>query len=206
MSFLTWWTQRAGALSIFVLLALCYYVISRDAAVPQQRATTDTSTPDSSTTETQTIDTSATGAGIWSFVFAYYSFFIHVLVTFFPLRACWTVWQLTTTLKKASRSSAVEDLIARRKIGSKPRGNSHSSDASSETLNNDGRLSSAWSDGATEIELDLYDDGEPQDKGSVIHAIVIPNYKEEVDVLRETLDVLASHPRAQSCYDVSTSL
>ncbi|CAK7271430.1 hypothetical protein SEPCBS119000_004602 [Sporothrix epigloea] len=36
----------------------------------------------------------------------------------------------------------------------------------------------------------------------VIHAIVIPNYKEEVDTLRETLDVLASHSCARTNYDV----
>lgn len=36
----------------------------------------------------------------------------------------------------------------------------------------------------------------------VIHAIIIPNYKEETDILRETLEVLASHPRARSSYDI----
>lgn len=40
----------------------------------------------------------------------------------------------------------------------------------------------------------------------IIHAILIPNYKEELDGLRETLDVLASHPQARSSYDVSIPL
>jgi hypothetical protein len=44
--------------------------------------------------------------------------------------------------------------------------------------------------------------GHEDGTSSVIHAIVIPNYKEEIDVLRETLDVLASHPGARSSYEV----
>jgi len=40
----------------------------------------------------------------------------------------------------------------------------------------------------------------------ILHAILIPNYKENIDDLRETLDVLASHPQARSTYDVSNQL
>ena len=36
----------------------------------------------------------------------------------------------------------------------------------------------------------------------VIHAIILPNYKEDIDTLRTTLHVLASHPRASSQYEV----
>jgi hypothetical protein len=49
-------------------------------------------------------------------------------------------------------------------------------------------------DSATESEDDL----EP-----VVHAILIPNYKESVDGLRETLDVLGSHPQAKYSYHAS---
>ena len=37
----------------------------------------------------------------------------------------------------------------------------------------------------------------------VIHAIILPNYKEDFDTLRTTLNVLASHPRAFTQYEVS---
>lgn len=40
---------------------------------------------------------------------------------------------------------------------------------------------------------------------SVVHAIIVPNYKEEMDTLRETLEVLASHPQAREVYDVNDS-
>ena len=41
---------------------------------------------------------------------------------------------------------------------------------------------------------------EPSD--SVVHAIILPSYKEDLDTLRETLSVLASHVLAKSSYDV----
>jgi hypothetical protein len=42
-------------------------------------------------------------------------------------------------------------------------------------------------------------DGE---EGDIIHAIIIPIYKEEVETLEDTLSVLASHPAAMHMYDV----
>lgn len=38
--------------------------------------------------------------------------------------------------------------------------------------------------------------------GMVVHAILLPNYKEDIDTLRETLEVLASHAQARTSYDV----
>lgn len=39
----------------------------------------------------------------------------------------------------------------------------------------------------------------------ILHAIILPNYKEDMDTLRETLDILASHSQASSSYEVSQS-
>lgn len=39
-------------------------------------------------------------------------------------------------------------------------------------------------------------------RDEVTHAIILPNYAEDIDTLRSTLDVLASHPRARSQYEV----
>jgi hypothetical protein len=41
------------------------------------------------------------------------------------------------------------------------------------------------------------------DQGLVIHTMITPNYREDVDILKETLDVLASHPQARYSYDAS---
>lgn len=214
MSFFTWWTQRAGALSIFCLLALSYYVVSREAAAAATYESVQISIESSDETlQQQNTDATSirdSGAGTWTFIFAYYSLFIHVLVTFFPIRACWAVWQLTNTLKRASKEDLVEEWNSRHKDLDTSRVSARSdsglSQPSADTLA-ESRPSSTWSDDTVDIELDECVSREGMDKVLVIHAIVIPNYKEEIDVLRETLDVLASHPRARTCYDVSlTSL
>ena len=38
---------------------------------------------------------------------------------------------------------------------------------------------------------------------SAIHAIILPSYKEDMDTMKETISVLASHVLAKSSYDVS---
>jgi hypothetical protein len=45
--------------------------------------------------------------------------------------------------------------------------------------------------------------GRVSERDGIVHAIVIPNYKEEMQTLRETLMVLASHTGARQSYDVS---
>jgi hypothetical protein len=77
---------------------------------------------------------------------------------------------------------------------------SSSSLSSAETL---APSSSSSTLGDTEdLDSGYYADVEP-DLRRPIHAVLIPNYKEDIDVLRETLDVLASHPQARCQYDVS---
>lgn len=51
----------------------------------------------------------------------------------------------------------------------------------------------------TTFELGLLEEGEG---GEVIHAIILPNYSEDLDTLQTTLNVLASHPRASTQYEV----
>ncbi|KAJ4204550.1 hypothetical protein NW759_014887 [Fusarium solani] len=40
----------------------------------------------------------------------------------------------------------------------------------------------------------------------LIHAIIIPNYKEDIEILHETLDVLASHDGAKGHYDICLAM
>lgn len=44
--------------------------------------------------------------------------------------------------------------------------------------------------------------GSPLEFDAVKHLIILPNYKETLDTLRETLSILASHPVAWSSYRV----
>lgn len=142
---------------------------------------------------------SPNGAGIWTVIFSWYCLLIHVMVFAFPLRACWAIWDLTTSLRKTARSRSLKDF----EFGDRRRGSS-SSLSSSDTLTPSRASSSASSD-AGDADTEFLTDSEAE-QGRVVHAIIIPNYKEEMDTLRETLDVLASHPMARSSYDVRVSL
>ncbi|KAH8736997.1 glycosyl transferase family group 2-domain-containing protein [Ilyonectria robusta] len=194
MSLFFWVSRRAGGLSMIVLIALCYWVISQESSVEKHRYKYEQ--PDSQGSYYSS--TSTTGAGIWTYAFAYYCLFIHVLVCLFPMRACWTIWNLTQTLKRAAHSNSLLDL---KKLAS--RRSSYTSVSSSETLtsSHNGGSSSTTSE-AGDLDPESYTDGVSTAADNVIHAIVIPNYKEEYDTLKETLEVLASHPRAQDSYDV----
>jgi len=137
------------------------------------------------------------GAGVWVSIFAYYCLLIHFLVFIFPLRSCWAVFTITRSLRKTARSKTLKDF----KFAHRRRGSSTSL-SSSETLTSSRDLSSTSSSEAGDLDPEFYADGDIA-PDRVIHAIVIPNYKEENDTLRETLEVLASHPQARNTYDVS---
>ena len=130
-------------------------------------------------------------------VFTYYCLLIHVLVFLFPLRSCWAVFTIASTLRKTTRTKSLNHL----KLAHGRRGSSTSL-SSSETLTSSRDLSSTSSSESGDLDPDLFADGDIA-PDRVIHAIVIPNYKEEHDTLRETLEVLASHPQARNTYDVS---
>ncbi|KAI1640486.1 glycosyl transferase family group 2-domain-containing protein [Biscogniauxia mediterranea] len=191
-----WCTRRAGGLAMLTTIALSYWVITREAAASgygykfmHQESVTGTS---HSTAGSQ-------GAGIWTVIFAYYCLLIHTLVFAFPLRSCWSIFDVTRCLKRTAQSKSLRDY----KLSHRRRGSSTSL-SSSETLTSSkegSAASSATSSEAGDLEPDFYTDG---DHGAdrIVHAIIIPNYKEEVDTLRETLDVLASHPQARDTYDI----
>ncbi len=172
-------------------ISLSYWVISKEAEAT--RNSYSLSSPSSTVSATQ-------GAGSWTVIFAYYCLFIHFLVFMFPMRSCYAMLDLTRSLEKFARSKSLQNF----KLAHRRRGSSTSL-SSSETLTSsrDGSApSSSSTSEAGDVEPEFYSDGD-SDGHRVIHAIIIPNYKEEVDTLRETLDVLASHPQARDTYDVS---
>ncbi|KAF5623339.1 glycosyl transferase gt-a type structural fold [Fusarium sp. NRRL 52700] len=176
---------------MIALIALCYWVIYHDASLEQYRHEGRQPT-------SRYPSDSAIGAGVWSFLFAYYSLFVHILVCIFPLRACWTIWTLTQSMKRAARSESLLDL---KKLAS--RRDSYTSVSSSDTLmSNTNSPASSTTSEAGDYDPKYYTDGVPGACDNIVHVIIIPNYKEEVDTLRETLDVLASHPQAHYSYDV----
>jgi hypothetical protein len=188
MSLFAWCSRRAGGLAMIATILLSYWVISKEAEsqrhgfikYQQQDSVSAAHSPHRA------------GAGLWTVFFAYYCLFIHVLVFIFPLRAIYSLVEMTRSLQKTARSKSLKDFkFAHRRRGS----------SSSETLTSSHATSSNSSE-AGDIEGEFYTDADIA-PDRVVHAIVIPNYKEEMDTLRETLEVLASHPQARNSYDVS---
>ncbi|KAL7925026.1 glycosyl transferase family group 2 domain-containing protein [Trichoderma austrokoningii] len=198
MGLLTWCSRCVGGLSMLALIGLSYWVISRESVIENYGIILykGASAKDGGFST----KTTAVGAGIWTVIFAYYCLLIHFMVALFPIRACWSIWSITKSLRQSTQSRAVQDY----KTGGIRRASSASSITSSETLSSsdsDNVFSTASE--FTDSESELFTTGKDGTQGGpIIHAIVIPNYKEEVEVLRETLDVLASHPQAHSCYDI----
>ncbi|KAL2198960.1 glycosyl transferase family group 2-domain-containing protein [Corynascus similis CBS 632.67] len=191
MSIFAWCSRRAGGLAMLATIALSYWVISNQ--LENRRYTFMYETIDNLSAPRPRDPKSG---GRLLKLFSYYCLLIHFLVFIFPLRSCWAVFTITRNLKKVARARALRDI----KFGHRRRGSSTSL-SSSETLTSSRDISSTSSSEAGDLELDGLADGDIA-PDRVIHAIVIPNYKEENDTLRETLEVLASHPQARSTYDV----
>jgi len=56
---------------------------------------------------------------------------------------------------------------------------------------------------ASDVAITLPD--QPTAEDNVLHAIIVPNYMEDTDTLKETLSVLATHSKAQQQYEVCFS-
>ncbi|KHN95330.1 uncharacterized protein MAM_06834 [Metarhizium album ARSEF 1941] len=110
---------------------------------------------------------------------------------------------MTKSLKKAAQSKAVEEYkktTTRRRVSLTSI--SSSATLSSDTLATESNACSSMLSETSDSEIDSHTDDTEYLGNSVIHAIIIPNYKEEMDCLKETLEVLASHSQARRCYDV----
>jgi hypothetical protein len=127
-------------------------------------------------------------------VFVYYTLFVHTLGFLFPMRLCWATGRMIQNLRKTATDSSYFQLISRenseQRLKNDKRGTYEDSVSSSESSGSD-----------TEIELSSSAGTELGDE-PLLHAIIIPNYKEELDTLRETLDIFASHYQAGSSYEV----
>lgn len=185
-----------------LLVSLCYWVISHEARSGRQ----DDQFRGYSESGPSITTASRRDAVIGTIMFSYYCLFIHLLVFIFTVRACWSVWDITQSLKKAAQSKLMNEYkntMLRRRVSLTSVGSSDT--LASETLASESNAGSLTISEASDCGFDNYTDGTVYPDEPVIHAIVIPNYKEEMHTLKETLDVLASHSRAPTCYDVGTS-
>lgn len=132
-------------------------------------------------------------------VFVYYTLAIHVLGLLFPIRLVWAtrsmIYNLRKTLTQSSPLQLVSKGISTQHSYSKVSGNDLAYEDSISSTSGD------CSGSDSELELSSSTASEWEDE-PLLHAIIIPNYKEELDTLRETLDIFASHVQARSSYEV----
>lgn len=193
MSVFAWCTRRAGGLAAVALVSLSIWVIWKETSASRHRY--DYHPPDSVNAPSLV---AAVGSGYSAVIFAYYCLFIHALVFTFPMRSCYAILDLTKNIKRAAKSKSLRDA----RVADQRRG-SCTSLSSAETLTS---ACSAASSEAGDLEAQPYTDCPGGESYTVVHAIIIPNYKEEEDTLTETLEVLASHSQARATYDVSPDL
>ncbi|KAH8675707.1 glycosyl transferase family group 2-domain-containing protein [Xylariales sp. PMI_506] len=193
MSLFGWCTRRVGGLAMVATICLSYWVISKEAEASGYGYHL---MHHGSHASKAAIASTTLGGGLWTVTFAYYCLFIHLMVFMFPLRSSWSIIDITRSLKKTARNKALRDI----KLAHRRRGSSTSL-SSSETLTSS-RDESTTSSEAGDLDIEPYADSDSTSIDNVIHVVIIPNYKEEVDTLRETLEVLASHPQARYSYDV----
>ncbi|GKZ67738.1 hypothetical protein AnigIFM50267_002226 [Aspergillus niger] len=111
-------------------------------------------------------------------LFAIYTVVIHLNMFSFTLRLTWSLFWVARRTRQ----------VFQRRIGS----NASKLDTTGDTLLDFSTLQGS----ANEQIL-------PDSRGiDIIHAIIVPNYREDVDTLRTTLSVLASHPHARFHYEI----
>lgn len=109
-------------------------------------------------------------------IFISYSVFLHILALLFPLRLCASAWAATCEIKATHARSR--------------KGSSTSSPIK------------VHGNGNSVMELELQQDLSKK-SGLVTMAVVLPSYREDIEILESSLRVLASHKLARSSYDVS---
>ena len=111
-------------------------------------------------------------------LFTTYSVYIHLLALLFPVRLCWCVWRAATQIKESH--AAYSKVRSHTKLD--------------QELDEPVQPSRSWDK----------DESPPDHDYDFIHAIMIPSYKEDIDVVEDTLKMLASHQMAPRHYDVRT--
>jgi hypothetical protein len=193
MGVLSWCSRRVGGLSLATLVFLCTVVILNEHHLLSRGQ--GNTTPD-----TSSITPHPPRSRLLTIFFAYYSLIVHIVVSIFPFRACWAIWDITRSLKRMSPARRYRDHDTHHHLGPERKLSTYSLSSSADTLTPS--RASATSSDTEDFDSGYFADVEPESPQH-FHALLIPNYKEDVDVLRETLDVLASHPQARAQYDVS---
>ena len=123
------------------------------------------------------------------YVYIAYALLMHLQLLIYGPQLCISLHWLTRNIK------AVRDCRIARTLTSKM---TKSSDVDFHT--DSGYTSDDSLTSGSDVAITLPD--QPTSEDCVVHTIILPNYMEELDTLRETLSVLASHARASQQYEV----
>ncbi|KAJ6110815.1 hypothetical protein N7486_003050 [Penicillium sp. IBT 16267x] len=132
------------------------------------------------------------GLNVAQAFFVVYAVIIHVQMSSFTLRLAWSIFQVTAKTREA---------LGRRPAGKfavSPSPSAQDEGYSSEPIS---PVSLPSPDPFTE-KINPMSIGSDPIENELIHAIILPNYCEDLHTLETTLKVLASHPRAKSQYEV----
>jgi hypothetical protein len=123
-------------------------------------------------------------------LFIFYYSYAHLSMFLFVPQLSIAIWQTTKGLAAVGKKRRFGDSSSSSSMVYSDSG--YSSDLSDEISSNGYPRSPS---SITKADLPLED--------RILHAIIVPNYMEELDTLRETLGVFAAHDRARYQYDVS---
>ncbi|KAJ5223354.1 hypothetical protein N7468_007896 [Penicillium chermesinum] len=134
------------------------------------------------------------GLNLAQSIFVVYAILIHLEMFGFTCRLGWAIFRVTGKVKEA---------LLRRPKPSAPI-------SPSSCVSDEGYASQQLSPMSLpspspfneNINLMTLDETSEPDEEEVIHAIILPNYCEDLHTLETTLKVLECHPRAQSQYEV----
>lgn len=135
-----------------------------------------------------TTDTPPSPLNVAQRVFMIYSIIVHLNMLGFTMRLCWALVRVIKETKLALQRRA--STFTRTSHASLKSNRAHYAYSPAVQLRK-------YPDTSVVI-LDEMEDEE------VVHAIILPNYCEDMDTLQTTLRVLACHPRARSQYEVSS--
>jgi hypothetical protein len=123
------------------------------------------------------------------YIYVVYTLLMHLQLLIYGPQLCISLHWLTRNIK------AIRDCRISRTLTSKQTKPSDVDINTDSGYTSDDSLTSG-----SDIAITLPD--QTTTENSVVHAIILPNYMEELDTLRETLSVLASHARASQQYEV----
>ncbi|KAH8683206.1 glycosyl transferase family group 2-domain-containing protein [Tricladium varicosporioides] len=179
-----WCVQRVTSLVFLSLIVLLYVAIWHDRPQAQHHGKAPLKLPKAG----EKVDDSIplTNAQL---LFICYTLAAHFLGLTFPMRLVYATRSITKKLKNELRQLPITSNV----LSNLPETPSKFLESSYGHEGYESSSSSYTDESRTQVD---------ENDDLILHTIIIPNYKEDIETLRETLEVLACHPQACSVYEI----